>query len=107
MTDKTAHVRDNNLGGDWLRARPGEQFLIRIPASATDGSYSVTEVLSDPGDSTPVHIHEERWSTFLWWKEQRGSCTETKRSTPRRERWLVYSGVSNMPGEIPPILPFA
>ena len=33
--------------------------MIRIPASATDGSYSVTEVLSDPGDSTPVHIHEE------------------------------------------------
>jgi quercetin dioxygenase-like cupin family protein len=29
-----------------------------IPASATNGSYSVTEILSSPGDSTPVHLHE-------------------------------------------------
>ena len=32
--------------------------MIRIPASATNGSYSVTEILSSPGDSTAVHIHE-------------------------------------------------
>lgn len=43
---------------EWLQARPGEQFAIRIPASATNGSYSVTEILSSPGDSTPIHLHE-------------------------------------------------
>jgi quercetin dioxygenase-like cupin family protein len=52
------HVIDNEPTGEWLRARPGERFLIRIPASATNGCYSVTEILSSPGDSTPVHLHE-------------------------------------------------
>src|SRR6267154_3086943 len=49
---------DNELSGEWLQARPGERFSIRIPASATNGCYSVTEVRSSPGDSTPVHLHE-------------------------------------------------
>jgi quercetin dioxygenase-like cupin family protein len=53
-----AHVIDNKLSGEWLQSRPGERFLIRIPASATNGSYSVTEILSSHGDSTPVHLHE-------------------------------------------------
>ena len=47
-----------NLSGEWLQSRPGERFSIRVPASATDGSYSVTEITSSPGDSTPVHLHE-------------------------------------------------
>jgi quercetin dioxygenase-like cupin family protein len=52
-----AHIFDNELNGEWLQSRPGERFSIRIPASATNGSYSVTEIVSSPGDSTPVHIH--------------------------------------------------
>ena len=51
-------VIDNQLSGEWLQSRPGERFSIRIPASATNGSYSVTEILSSPGDSTTVHLHE-------------------------------------------------
>jgi mannose-6-phosphate isomerase-like protein (cupin superfamily) len=48
----------NKPSGEWLQSRPGERFSIRIPASATNGCYSVTEILSSPGDSTPVHLHE-------------------------------------------------
>jgi quercetin dioxygenase-like cupin family protein len=58
-TTSDAHAIDNALSGEWLRARPGERFSIRIPASATNGCYSVTEILSSPGDSTPVHLHEK------------------------------------------------
>lgn len=43
---------------EWLHARPGEGFCIRIPAAATKGVYSVTEFLIEPGDSTPVHVHK-------------------------------------------------
>lgn len=43
----------------WLQARPGESFSIRVPASATNGAYSVTEIVSSPGDSTAVHVHEK------------------------------------------------
>lgn len=52
------HMIDNQLSGEWLQSRPGERFSIRVPASVTNGSYSVTEILSSPGDSTPVHLHE-------------------------------------------------
>jgi mannose-6-phosphate isomerase-like protein (cupin superfamily) len=54
-----AHAIDNEPSGEWLQSRPGERFAIRIPASATNGCYSVTEILSSPGDSTPVHLHEK------------------------------------------------
>ncbi len=47
------------LSGEWLQSRPGERLSIRIPASATNGCYTVTEILSSPGDSTPVHLHEK------------------------------------------------
>lgn len=43
---------------EWLQARLGEWFSIRVPAWATNGSYSVTEIISSPGDSTPIHLHE-------------------------------------------------
>lgn len=52
------HAIDDELSGEWLQARPGERFSIRIPGSATDDRYSITEILSSPGDSTPVHLHE-------------------------------------------------
>jgi mannose-6-phosphate isomerase-like protein (cupin superfamily) len=58
MTANTLML-DKQLDGEWLQARPGEYFLIRIPSLATNGSYSVTEIVSNPGDSTPVHIHEK------------------------------------------------
>jgi mannose-6-phosphate isomerase-like protein (cupin superfamily) len=49
---------DHEMSGEWLQSRPAERFSIRVPASATNGYYSVTEILSSPGDSTPVHLHE-------------------------------------------------
>jgi quercetin dioxygenase-like cupin family protein len=55
MTDKARRILDT----EWLQARPGERFLIRIPAPATGGLYSVTEIVASPGDSTPVHVHQK------------------------------------------------
>ena len=46
-------------GGEWLTARPGERFCVRVPAAATGGAYSVVEIVADPGDSTPLHVHEK------------------------------------------------
>ena len=58
MTDKT-RVIDSELDQQWLQAAPGEYFLIRVPASASNGMYSVTEIVSMPGHSTPIHMHEK------------------------------------------------
>jgi hypothetical protein len=29
-----------------------------VAAAKTNGAYSVVEILSQPGDSTPMHIHQ-------------------------------------------------
>ena len=42
---------------EWLKTRPGERCLIRVSAKDTHGLYSLVEALSDPGDSTPMHVH--------------------------------------------------
>jgi quercetin dioxygenase-like cupin family protein len=58
MADKAKQIV-GELNSEWLQARPGERFLIRIPASATGGLYSVTEIVASPGDSTPLHVHQK------------------------------------------------
>ena len=45
--------------GEWLETRPGEHCLIRVSAKDTHGLYSLVEIVSDPGDGTPMHIHEK------------------------------------------------
>lgn len=45
--------------GEWLSARPGEHFCIRVPATATGGMYSVVEFILSPGDSGPLHYHKK------------------------------------------------
>jgi mannose-6-phosphate isomerase-like protein (cupin superfamily) len=43
---------------DWLRTRPGELCRIRVPAADTQGRYSIVEIVSNPGDGTSLHMHE-------------------------------------------------
>src|SRR5262245_57457193 len=40
----------------WLRTRPGEQCLIRESSEDTNGLYAVLEIVSSPGDGTPLHL---------------------------------------------------
>ena len=49
----------------WLRTRPGEQCLIRVPAAETGGVYSIVEIISDPGDATPLHVHKNEDEYFV------------------------------------------
>ena len=51
--------------GEWLQTRPGERCLIRVAAAETNSAYSVVEILSHPGDSTPMHIHQNEDEHFL------------------------------------------
>jgi quercetin dioxygenase-like cupin family protein len=43
---------------EWLETRPGERCLIRVPAADTNGVYSFVEIISSPGDGTPMHVHQ-------------------------------------------------
>ena len=50
---------------EWLQTRPGERCLIRVAAGETNGAYSVVEILSEPGDSTTMHVHQNEDEHFL------------------------------------------
>jgi quercetin dioxygenase-like cupin family protein len=50
--------RSQDNDGEWLQTRPGERCLIRVPGSDTDGTYSLVEIISSPGDGTPMHVHD-------------------------------------------------
>src|SRR5262245_20647036 len=49
---------DRNAQANWLQTRPGERCLIRVPAADANGAYSLVEIVSDPGDATPLHVHQ-------------------------------------------------
>ncbi|HYZ85576.1 MAG TPA: cupin domain-containing protein [Bryobacteraceae bacterium] len=49
----------------WLRTRPGEYCLIRECSEDTNGLYAVLEIVSSPGDGTPLHLHSKEDEHFL------------------------------------------
>jgi mannose-6-phosphate isomerase-like protein (cupin superfamily) len=52
-------------GDEWLQTRPGERCLIRTSAADTNGAFSVVEIISQPGDGTPIHVHRNEDEHFV------------------------------------------
>jgi quercetin dioxygenase-like cupin family protein len=50
---------------EWLQTRPGERCLIRTSAADTNGAFSVVEIISQPGDGTPIHVHRNEDEHFI------------------------------------------
>ena len=67
MNEKASEtLRQGHPGkGKWMKTRPGEQCLIRESAEDTNGLYSVLEIVSSPGDATPLHLHENEDEHFF------------------------------------------
>lgn len=53
----SSSLPDRNQQANWLQTRPGERCLIRVPGADTGGAYSLVEIVSEPGDGTPLHVH--------------------------------------------------
>ena len=64
MTSHT-HAAGTVDHDEWLQTRPGERCRIRVAAAETNGAYSVVEILSQLGDSTPLHVHQHEDEHFL------------------------------------------
>jgi mannose-6-phosphate isomerase-like protein (cupin superfamily) len=64
---------DRNGRGNWLQTRPGERCLIRVPAADTSGVYSFVEIVSEPGDGTPLHVHRNE-DEYLFVVEGTARC---------------------------------
>ena len=41
----------------WLQATPGERLRIRVTSAQTMQAYSVIEIVADPHNGVPLHVH--------------------------------------------------
>jgi mannose-6-phosphate isomerase-like protein (cupin superfamily) len=63
--ESQAQAINNDNHGEWLQTRLGERCLIRISAAETNGANSVVEIVSDAGDGTSLHIHQNEDEHFI------------------------------------------
>ena len=61
-TEVSTYHQDN---GEWLETTPGERFTIRTSAKETKGIYTMLEVVADPRNGVPIHIHKNEDEHFL------------------------------------------
>jgi mannose-6-phosphate isomerase-like protein (cupin superfamily) len=66
-TPKAAEVRltTDQDHGEWLQVTPGERFRIRVPSAQTMGTYSMIEIVADPRNGVPLHIHNKEEEHFI------------------------------------------
>jgi mannose-6-phosphate isomerase-like protein (cupin superfamily) len=50
---------------EWLEVTPGERFTIRTSSKATNDAYAVLEVVAEPWNGVPMHIHEYEEEHFI------------------------------------------
>ncbi|QAY76274.1 cupin domain-containing protein [Sphingosinicella sp. BN140058] len=49
----------------WVEITPGERFAIRTSAVETAGRYTIIEIVADPRNAVPLHIHGNEEEHFL------------------------------------------
>jgi quercetin dioxygenase-like cupin family protein len=50
---------------EWLQVTPGERFRIRVSSAQTNGAYSVIEIVAEPHNGVPLHIHNREEEHFI------------------------------------------
>ena len=89
---RSVHKHDEDT---WLQVTPGERLKIRIPSAHTMGAYSVIEILADPRNGVPLHIHNKEEEHFIVlegtldiaigdrrWDASAGTSATVKRGVP-------------------------
>jgi mannose-6-phosphate isomerase-like protein (cupin superfamily) len=49
----------------WSEVTRGERYIIRTPSEETNGAYSVLEVVADPRNGVPMHVHDNEEEHFI------------------------------------------
>src|SRR5258708_17050144 len=69
MTTSKKSTEGLSLGrrsnAEWLQTTPGERFTIRTSVKETDGNFTVLEVVADPRNGVPMHIHQNEDEHFI------------------------------------------
>jgi mannose-6-phosphate isomerase-like protein (cupin superfamily) len=55
------HERENG----WSEVIRGERYIIRTSSAETNGVYSMLEVLADPRNGVPMHVHDNADEHFI------------------------------------------
>ena len=78
---------DRSEQANWLQTRPGEGVLIRVPAADTNGIYSFVEIVSEPSDGTPLHVHRNEDEHLFVLEGTGASRLATRYSMRKPEQW--------------------
>jgi mannose-6-phosphate isomerase-like protein (cupin superfamily) len=57
----TRHERED----EWSEVTRGERYIIRTTSEETNGAYSVLEVVADPRNGVPMHVHDNEEEHFI------------------------------------------
>jgi quercetin dioxygenase-like cupin family protein len=49
----------------WSEVTRGERYIIRASSEQTNGAYSMLEVVADPRNGVPMHIHDNEEEHFI------------------------------------------
>jgi mannose-6-phosphate isomerase-like protein (cupin superfamily) len=56
-----AHQRED----EWSEVTRGERYIIRTTSEETNGAYSMLEVVADPRNGVPMHVHDNEEEHFI------------------------------------------
>jgi len=58
-------ILDHQRNDEWLQITPGERFRIRASVKETKGIYTALELIADPRNGVPMHIHQNEDEHFI------------------------------------------
>jgi quercetin dioxygenase-like cupin family protein len=69
MTSSKRSTKAPTIGhqsnSEWSQTTPGERFIIRTSVQETKGAYTILEVVADPRNGIPMHIHTNENEHFI------------------------------------------
>lgn len=54
-----------DAASQWFEVTPGERFVIRASVAETEGRYTMLEVVADPRNGVPMHVHANEEEHFV------------------------------------------
>jgi quercetin dioxygenase-like cupin family protein len=55
----------SNREDGWSEVTRGERYIIRTTSEEVNGAYSILEVVADPRNGVPMHIHDNEEEHFI------------------------------------------
>jgi len=64
---KSSKETSNNCEGEdgWSEVTRGERYIIRTTSEEVNGVYSMLEVVADPRNGVPMHVHDNEEEHFI------------------------------------------